>query len=486
MAVFIMLTQLTSDGVKTIKDNPARVHEVNKEVEQLGVKVLNQWATLGRVRLRQRRRGARREDDGQGLGRDGLARHDLERDHDRDHAEEFTSPSEPEPRAANARPGRRRRRARARDRPCSGALAGRHRAPLRARATRGSRPTPAASRSEPRTSPAIVDAAVAESVDLVVVGPEAPLVGRAASTRWRPTASPPSGRAPRRRRLEGSKVHAKELMAAAGVPTAGARRAAQTARRRVEQLACASYPAVLKADGLAAGKGVIIAADRGRGPRGGRRLLRRARASATTEVVLEEYLEGEELSLLALCDGENVVPLAPAQDYKRIFDGDEGPNTGGMGSYSPVPGFEPRAARGDRRRASTGRSSTCMRAPRHAVPRRALRGADDHRRRAQGARVQLPLRRPGDPGGAAAPAHATCSSSAARRASPAASRARARSSPTTGRSRWCSPRRGYPESSLEGRRDQRARTAAVDGVEVTHAGTARAATARSSPRAGGS
>jgi phosphoribosylamine--glycine ligase len=105
----------------------------------------------------------------------------------------------------------------------------------------------------------------------------------------------------------------------------------------ITHLACASYPAVLKADVLAAGKGVIIAATS----------ARRAPALdvffgeqrfGETEVVLEEFLEGEELSLLALCDGERAVPLAPAQDYKRIFDGDEGPNTGGMGSYSPCPG----------------------------------------------------------------------------------------------------------------------------------------------------
>ena len=117
----------------------------------------------------------------------------------------------------------------------------------------------------------------------------------------------------------------------------------------LEQLARASYPTVLKADGLAAGKGVIICADRGRGARRRSTSSSPSSASARPTVVLEEFLEGEELSLLALCDGENVVPLAPAQDYKRIFDGDEGPNTGGMGSYSPVPGFDARRGRGDRR-----------------------------------------------------------------------------------------------------------------------------------------
>jgi phosphoribosylamine--glycine ligase len=95
---------------------------------------------------------------------------------------------------------------------------------------------------------------------------------------------------------------------------------------------------VLKADGLAAGKGVIICPDEAEA-RAAVDVFFTERRFGETTVVAEEFLEGEELSLLAICDGENVVPLAPAQDYKRIFDGDEGPNTGGMGSYSPVPGF---------------------------------------------------------------------------------------------------------------------------------------------------
>jgi phosphoribosylamine--glycine ligase len=104
-------------------------------------------------------------------------------------------------------------------------------------------------------------------------------------------------------------------------------------------LDCASYPAVLKADVLAAGKGVIIAQDE-REAREALDIFFAEKRFGETEVVLEEFLQGEELSLLALCDGERAVPLAPAQDYKRIFDGDEGPNTGGMGSYSPVPGVD--------------------------------------------------------------------------------------------------------------------------------------------------
>ena len=178
----------------------------------------------------------------------------------------------------------------------------------------------------------IAELAGRESVDLVVVGPEAPLVEGLVDelTARGIRAFGPRGAAAR---LEGSKAFAKEVMAAAGVPTA-----AWTAVETVEDgmAAIAGYPTVLKYDGLAAGKGVVVAPDE-------------AVARAALEdflvghrfgegrVVVEEHLVGEELSLLALCDGERAVPLAPAQDYKRIFDGDEGPNTGGMGSYSPVP-----------------------------------------------------------------------------------------------------------------------------------------------------
>ena len=186
--------------------------------------------------------------------------------------------------------------------------------------------------------PALVAAAEAEAVDLVVVGPEAPLVeglvdalGEAGIAAFGPTEAAA--------RLEGSKVFAKELMAAAGVPTA-AHEVLRGRDEALEHLAAASYPVVLKADGLAAGKGVIICTTEGEA-REAVDVFFTEQRFGRTEVVLEEHLEGEELSLLALCDGANVLPLAPAQDYKRIFDGDEGPNTGGMGSYSPVPGVGP-------------------------------------------------------------------------------------------------------------------------------------------------
>jgi phosphoribosylamine--glycine ligase len=186
----------------------------------------------------------------------------------------------------------------------------------------------------------LVAAARDESADLVVVGPEAPLVAglvdaleQAGVRAFGPTAAAA--------RLEGSKAFAKEAMAQAGVPTA----AAALARSVEEALAAIDrYPVVLKADGLAAGKGVVICPGEAEARAALEEMLV-ARRFGDTAVLVEEHLEGEELSLLALCDGERALPMAPARDYKRIFDGDEGPNTGGMGSYSPVPGVDDARAR---------------------------------------------------------------------------------------------------------------------------------------------
>jgi phosphoribosylamine--glycine ligase len=183
---------------------------------------------------------------------------------------------------------------------------------------------------------AIVAAARQRSVDLVVVGPEAPLVAGAVDA-LEEAGVPAFGPRAAAAELEGSKAFAKELMREAGVPTAA--HVLLRSREEADQhLGLASYPAVLKADGLAAGKGVIVCGSEAEA-REAAEVFFTERRFGETPVVLEDFLEGEELSLLALCDGENVVPLAPAQDYKRIFDGDRGPNTGGMGSYSPVPGF---------------------------------------------------------------------------------------------------------------------------------------------------
>jgi phosphoribosylamine---glycine ligase len=183
---------------------------------------------------------------------------------------------------------------------------------------------------------AIVALAREQGVDLAVIGPEAALVVGVVDA-LEAAGVPAFGPSQAAAELEGSKAFAKELMAAAGVPTAS-----HTLLRSREEadvaLAATAYPTVLKADGLAAGKGVILCGDEAEA-RGALDVYFTEQRFGATAVVMEEFLEGEELSLLALCDGENVVPLSPAQDYKRIFDGDEGPNTGGMGSYSPVPGL---------------------------------------------------------------------------------------------------------------------------------------------------
>ena len=178
----------------------------------------------------------------------------------------------------------------------------------------------------------LVRAAIRERVDLVAVGPEAPLVeglADALASAGIRCFGPASAAAA----LEGSKAFCKDVMAAAGVPTA----AYQVVTDPQAGLdAITRYPVVIKADGLAAGKGVVIAQDESQAREALSALLVERRFG-TERVVVEEHLEGEELSLLALCDGVTALPLASARDYKRIFDGDHGPNTGGMGSYSPVP-----------------------------------------------------------------------------------------------------------------------------------------------------
>jgi phosphoribosylamine--glycine ligase len=174
------------------------------------------------------------------------------------------------------------------------------------------------------------------TMDLVVVGPEAPLVAGFADTCPVPCFGPLAAAA----RLEGSKAYAKEVMAAAGVPTAAF---AVVDSVEAGLAAVTGYPTVIKADGLAAGKGVVIAADEVEA-RAALEAMLVERRFGDFPVVVEEFLDGDELSLLAICDGETAHPLAPARDYKRIGDGDTGPNTGGMGSYSPVPEIHPSMA----------------------------------------------------------------------------------------------------------------------------------------------
>ncbi|WP_022882088.1 phosphoribosylamine--glycine ligase [Gryllotalpicola ginsengisoli] len=182
---------------------------------------------------------------------------------------------------------------------------------------------------DPLDPVAVADFAVERAVELVVVGPEAPLIaGVADPLRERGIAVFGPGKAAAQ--LEGSKAFAKRIMDEAGVPTGRAVRAATLAEA---EAALDEYgaPYVVKADGLAAGKGVLVTPDRGAA------LAHATRWLEHGAVLVEEFLDGPEVSLFLLSDGHEVLPLSPAQDYKRLLDGDAGPNTGGMGAYSPLP-----------------------------------------------------------------------------------------------------------------------------------------------------
>ncbi|MCH8611873.1 phosphoribosylamine--glycine ligase [Arsenicicoccus dermatophilus] len=177
---------------------------------------------------------------------------------------------------------------------------------------------------------AVADLAERLAVDLVVIGPEAPLVAGVADV-LRERGIAVFGPSARAARLEGSKAFAKEVMAAAGVPTAQARTCA-TEAEVAEALDAFGAPYVVKDDGLAAGKGVVVTEDRDAALAHARECL----AKDEGRVVVEDFLDGPEASLFCVCDGRTVVPLALAQDFKRVSDGDTGPNTGGMGAYSPL------------------------------------------------------------------------------------------------------------------------------------------------------
>ncbi|MFI8592924.1 phosphoribosylamine--glycine ligase [Microbacterium sp. NPDC078428] len=176
---------------------------------------------------------------------------------------------------------------------------------------------------------AVSDFVETESVDLVVIGPEAPLVAGVADA-LRSRGVPVFGPGRAAAQLEGSKAFAKRIMDAAKVPTGRAMRA-QTPAEVEAALDELGAPFVVKADGLAAGKGVLVTEDRSAA------LAHAATYLESGAVLVEEFLSGPEVSLFFLSDGDTVLPLSPAQDYKRAYDGDAGPNTGGMGAYSPLP-----------------------------------------------------------------------------------------------------------------------------------------------------
>ena len=189
---------------------------------------------------------------------------------------------------------------------------------------------------DPTNADQVVELAKRERADLVVVGPEAPLVAGVVDA-LRENGIDAFGPDREAAQLEGSKIFSKEFMARHGIPTAGFA-VFDDADQATQYIRDANRPLVVKADGLAAGKGVIVASNTDEAVAGVDRIMReRAFGSAGDRVLIEECLVGQEVSYHVVSDGERFIALAPAQDHKRAYDGDKGPNTGGMGAYSPPP-----------------------------------------------------------------------------------------------------------------------------------------------------
>ena len=180
----------------------------------------------------------------------------------------------------------------------------------------------------PNDPAAVVSFALANSIKLAIIGPEAPLIA-GVSDALREAGIAVFGPSKEAAQLEGSKSFAKQVMAAAGVPT-GMARTCSNLDEVISAMDDFGAPYVIKADGLAAGKGVLVTTDRDAA-------IEHAKSFIDMGILVEEFLDGQEVSLFFISDGTSVIPLAPAQDFKRAFDNDEGPNTGGMGAYSPLP-----------------------------------------------------------------------------------------------------------------------------------------------------
>ena len=180
----------------------------------------------------------------------------------------------------------------------------------------------------PNNPEALVSFALEQKIKLAIIGPEAPLIA-GVSDALRAAGIAVFGPSKEAAQLEGSKSFAKEVMAAAGVPT-GMARTCSNLDEVISAMDDFGAPYVIKADGLAAGKGVLVTTDRDAA-------IAHAKIYIDMGILVEEFLDGQEVSLFFVSDGTSVIPLTPAQDFKRAFDNDEGPNTGGMGAYSPLP-----------------------------------------------------------------------------------------------------------------------------------------------------
>lgn len=183
---------------------------------------------------------------------------------------------------------------------------------------------------------AVIDFVRAQAIGLVVIGPEAPLVDGLADS-LRTAGVPVFGPDKAAAQLEGSKGFTKDLCRRADIPTAGYVRVTSRTEAEAALAATFGYPVVIKADGLAAGKGVVIATSEAEAAQAFDAMF----AQGDAPIVLEEFLEGEEASLFVLTDGTALLPFGSAQDHKRVGEGDTGPNTGGMGAYSPAPVLTP-------------------------------------------------------------------------------------------------------------------------------------------------
>ncbi len=250
----------------------------------------------------------------------------------------------------------------------------------------------------------------ANRIDLVVVGPEAPLCAGIVDD-LEAAGIKAFGPGKIAAQLEGSKGFTKDLCRANNIPTAAYERFRSAAPAK-DYIRTKGAPIVVKADGLAAGKGVVVAQSVTEAEEAVDMMFGGSLGAAGVEVVVEEFLDGEEASFFALCDGETALPLTTAQDHKRVFDGDKGPNTGGMGAYSPAPNIDD-AMSARVMKEIIQPTLRAMKAMGATVQRRPLCRADDHARRSEADRIQRALRRSGNTGSDAAPdvgfgASATC------------------------------------------------------------------------------